>query len=140
MMKKLVAFLLVAVIALSFAACGGNDLGKQTLVDTEHGVVEYNTVNPFDFSDFKKEHKATAKTEGFVNTEDKEFYNKTDAKELAAKELPEGYSYNTVKIFYDRTEGIWMVEYSTVEEDDTVSSKMSICIEETGHTKFIVEE
>ncbi len=140
-MKKIIALFLVVVISVCFAACDGKNLGKQTLTDDEHGVVEYNTVNSFDFSDFQKEHEATAKTDGFVNVEAKEFYNKTDAKELAKNELPDGYSYNTIKIFYDRTEGIWKVEFSTVDkETDAVSSKISVCVEDTGYTKLIVEE
>lgn len=139
-MKKAVAFLLVLVFAVCFAGCNGDDLGLQTVKDEEHGVVEFNTVNNFDFSDFKKEHKDNAKTEGFVNVEDKEFHNKTDAKELALKELPEGYKYNTVRIFYDRTEGIWMVQFSTENEDGTVSAKCSVCVEDTGYTRLVVEE
>ncbi len=140
MMKKLVAFLLVAVFVFSFAGCGGDDLGLQTVKDEEQGVVEYNTVNTFDFSEFKEEHKDTAKTQGFANTEPKEFHNKTDAKALASKELPEGYKYNTIKIFFDRTEGIWLVEYSTENEAGEVTAKCSVCIEDSGYTKLVVEE
>ena len=139
-MKKSVAFLLVLVFALCFAGCNSDDLGAQRRKDEEHGVVEFNTVGSFDFDDFQKEHESTAKTEGFANTEEKAFHNKTDAKELAVKELPEGYKYNTIKVFYDRTEGIWLVEYSNTEEDGTVSSKCSVCVEETGFTKLVVEE
>lgn len=139
-MKKAVALLLIAVLALCFAACNGDDLGKQTIVDDAQGVVEYNTVNTFDFSDFKKEHEGNAKTEGFVNTEAKEFHNKKDAKELAAKELPEGYTYNTLKLFYDRTEGIWLVEYSTENEAGETTAKCSVCVEDTGYTRLVVEE
>ncbi len=139
-MKKLTALLLTIVFVLCFAGCNSDDLGKQTIKDDEHGVVEFNTVNSFDFSDFKKEHEETAKTEGFVNTEAKEFHNKTDARELALKELPEGYSYNTIKIFYDRTEGIWMVEFSTVNDSDEVTSKCSVCVEDSGYTRLVVEE
>lgn len=139
-MKKAVAFLLAAVFAFCFAGCNSDDLGMQTIKDDEHGVVEFNTVNFFDFSDFKKEHADTAKTEGFVNTEPKEFHNKTDARELATKELPEGYKYNTIRIFYDRTEDIWMVEFSTENENGEVASKCSVCVEGTGYTKLVVEE
>ncbi len=140
MMKKLLAVLLVGILMLSLCACG-DDLGKQTIVDDEHGVVEFNTVGFFDYSDFKKEHKDTAKTEGFKNTTEQEFHNKNDAKKLAKNELPEGYSYNTLKLFYDRTEGVWLVEFSTVNEDDnSVSKKYSVCVEETGFTILAVEE
>lgn len=140
MMKKAVAFLLVLVFAFSFAGCDSDDLGLQTVKDEEHGIVEFNTVHSFDFSDFKKEHADSAKTDGFVNTEPKEFHNKVDAKELAEKELPEGYKYNTIRMFFDRTEGIWMVVFSTENEDGTVSAKCSVCVEDTGYTRLVVEE
>ncbi len=139
-MKKAVAFLLAVAFAFCFAGCNSDDLGMQTIKDDEHGVVEFNTVNFFDFSDFKKEHADTAKTEGFVNTEPKEFHNKTDARELATKELSEGYKYNTIRIFYDRTEDIWMVEFSTENENGEVTAKCSVCVEGTGYTKLVVEE
>ncbi len=140
MMKKLISLIFVGILLFSLCACG-DDLGKQTIVDDEHGVVEYNTVSFFDYSDFKKEHKDIAKTENFKNTTQKEFHNKTDAKKLAKNELPDSYSYNTLKIFYDRTEGIWMVEFSTVNEDDnSVSKKCSVCVDEMGLTVLIVEE
>ena len=140
MMKKAVAFLMVLVFALCFAGCDSDDLGLQTVKDEEHGIVEFNTVNTFDFSDFEKENEGKAKTEGFVNTEPKEFHNKVDAKELAMKELPEGYKYNTIRIFFDHTEGIWMVVFSTENEDGTTSAKCSVCVEDTGYTRLIVEE
>lgn len=140
MMKKVTAALLLFVFAFSFAGCNKDDLGAQTMKDEEQGVVEFFTVDPFDFSDFKKEHKQTAKTEGFVNTEPREFHSKTDAKALAEKELPEGYKYNTIRIFFDRTEGIWMVQYSYETEDGTVESRCSVCVEDTGYTRLVVEE
>ncbi len=139
-MKKLIAFLLVLSFAFCFAGCDDDDLGLQTVRYEDEGVVEFNTVNDFDFSDFKKEHNDTAKTEGFVNTEAKEFHNKVDAKELAENELPEGYKYNTIRIFYDRTEGIWMVAFSTENEEGEVTAKCSVCVEDTGYTRLVVEE
>ena len=140
MMKKLSALLLVLVFALGFAGCDNDDLGMQTVKDEEHGIVEFNTVDFFDYSDFKEEHLDSAKTEGFVNTEPKEFHNKTDARELAKKELPEGYKYNTIRIFFDRTEGIWMVQFSTENEAGEVTSKCSVCVEDSGFTRLVVEE
>ena len=139
-MKKIISLMLIAFTCVTFASCGKNDLGKQTLVNDAEGYTEYATVSPFDFSDYKKEKKDKAQTEGFVNVGGKEFYNKKDAKELALKELPEGYKYNTIKIAYDRTEGMWKVEFSTVKEDGSLSSGISVCIEETGTTKLIVKE
>ncbi len=137
-MKKLLSFLLIAVLMLSLCSCG-NDLGKQTIHDDEHGVTEYNTVDVFDYKDFAKEHNETAKTEGFKNVEDKEFFNKGVAKQLAKNELPQGYHYNTIKVFYDRGAGTWRVEFSTVEEDGNVSKAFNVCIDEKGHTLLTVE-
>lgn len=139
-MKKLTALLLVFAFAFCLTACNGDDLGKQTKVYEEGNIVEHNAVGTFDFSEYKKENADKARTDGFKNTEPMEFHNKKNATILAEKELPEGYTYNYRRFYYDRTEGIWMVECSTVAEDGTVSGKINVCIEDTGYTRLIVEE
>ncbi len=139
-MRKAAALLLSIAFALCLTACNSDDLGKQTSVNEEQGYTEFNTVNSFDFSDYKKEHKDIARTDGFKNVQPKQFHNKTDAKELAKNELPEGYKFNNLKIFFDPTEGIWMVEYSTVNEAGETTAKLCVCVEDTGYTKLIVEE
>lgn len=135
-MKRLTAVLLCALMLVSFAACAKKgDLGKQTTTNAQ-GVVEYNTVNTFDFSDYKKENKDKAITEGFANTEKSKCLDKSTAKQLALNELEQGFEYDTVKISYDRTEGMWRVSYSSSQ----TQKSFSVCIDSDGVTQLIVKE
>ena len=63
--------------------------------------------------------------------------DKGTAKTLAEKELADDFTYDTVKIAYDRTEGIWKVEFS---QNAQGTGKLSVCIEDSGITKLIVKE
>ena len=133
-MKKFTAVIIAVIMLAVFSGCKDKgDLGAQTKTN-ENGVVEYNTVNAFDYSDFKKENKNSAKTEGFVNTKESECKDKSDAEALAVKELDSGFEYNTVKISYDRTEGIWRVSFSSE------SKTQHICIDGSGKTVLAVTE
>lgn len=132
-MKKYVSALLAILIIFSFSACGKGDLGAQTTTN-EQGVVEYNTVSTFDYSDFKKEFEETAITDGFKVTQASEYIDKQVAKDIAAKEFSGDFSYTSVKIAYDYTEGIWRVSY--ISE----TNKEHVCIDETGKTILIVKE
>lgn len=135
-MKKLIAVILAAVILVSFGACSKKgDLGKQTTTNAQ-GVVEYNTVSTFDFSDFKKENADKAVTEGFKNSEASKCLDKGAAKKLALNELDEGFEYDTLKIAYDRTEGMWRVSYSS----SAAQKAVHICIDSDGLTQLIVKE
>lgn len=137
MMKKTAALLLALILTFSFAACSKEgDLGDQTKKD-ESGVVEYNTVVAFDFRDFEeKNEKGSIKT-GFVNVEESACLDKATAKKLAQNELEADFTYNTIKIFYDRTQGMWRVRFSLGEEAGQI---VNVCIEDTGVTKLIVKE
>lgn len=133
-MKKAFLIFLCVLTVFSLAACHKKgDLGEQTKTN-ESGVVEYNTVSTFDYSDFEKEHSDTAVKDGFANTKETLCRDKGTARDLAKKELSDDFAYSTVKIAYDRTEGIWKVEFSASEQ------KMSVCIDESGLTKLIVKE
>ena len=137
-MKRIVALLAALVFVLSLCACSKDDVGKQTQVNA--GIVEYNTVTTFDYSDYLKEHEASAVKEGFANTKETTCIDKGTAKKLAINELESSLKYNTVRISYDRTEGIWMVTYSTTDENKNESNTMSVCIDDKGITKLIVKE
>lgn len=140
MMKNLVVLALAFVIALSLCACSGDgDLGKQTQVN-KAGVVEYNTVSSFDYSEYLKENEATAVKEGFANTKETTCYDKVTARKLCENELDGEFTYNLVKISYDRTEGIWKVAYSTTDQNQNESNTVSVCIDEHGVTQLIVKE
>ncbi|MGN1478265.1 MAG: hypothetical protein ACI4XH_00740 [Acutalibacteraceae bacterium] len=138
MMKRIVALSAALVIILSLCACSKDDVGKQTQVNA--GIVEYNTVTAFDYSDFLKEHEASAVKEGFANTKETTCIDKGTAKKLAINELESSFKYNTVRISYDRTEGIWMVTYSTTDESKNESNTLNVCIDDKGITQLIVKE
>lgn len=133
-MKKYISAILAIMIIFSFSACKKKgDLGAQTTTN-EQGVVEYNTVKSFDYSDFKKENAENAITEGFKVTSTSEYVDKQVAKEIAAKEFSGDFTYTSIEISYDRTEGVWRVTYSAG------SNAEHICIDETGKTVLIVKE
>lgn len=137
-MKKIVAILAALTLVLSLCACSNDDLGKQTQVNA--GIVEYNTVVTFDYSDYLKEHEASAVKDGFANTKETTCIDKGTAKKLALNELDNDFTYNTVRISYDRTEGIWMVTYSTTDENKKETKTLSVCIDDKGITQLIVKE
>lgn len=133
-MKRFISAFLAVFMIFSFASCKGKDnLGAQTTTN-DQGVVEYNTVGNFDYSDFKKEFKDKAVTDGFkVKTESK-YVDKQVAKDVAIKEFSGSFTYTSVKLAYDYTEGIWRVSYISDENTE------HICIDETGKTILIVKE
>ena len=135
-MKKIIAVIIVAVLLVSFGACSKkDDLGKQTTTNAQ-GMVEYNTVKTFDFSDYKKENADKAVTEGFKNTKASACLDKAAAKRLAANELDKDFEYDTLRISYDRTEGMWMVSYSS----SVTQKAVNVCIDSDGLTQLIVKE
>lgn len=133
-MKKILSALLAVFMIFSFAACKKKgDLGAQTTTNAE-GIVEYATVTNFDFSEFAEEHEKDSVKEGFKVTKESKCNDKSAAKKIAEKEFSGKFKYTSVKISYDRTEGIWRVSY--------ISDKNSehICIDEKGKTVLIVKE
>lgn len=133
-MKKILAATLSLLMIFSLSACGKKgDLGKQTTTDAK-GVVEYNTVSTFDYSDFKKEYEGKAVEDGFKVTTASDFVDKQVAKDVAAKEFSGSFSPTTLKLSYDRTEGVWRVSYISDAKTE------HICIDETGKTILIVKE
>ncbi len=136
-MKRAALVLLSVLMIFSLAACHKKgDLGEQTKTN-DSGVVEYNTVSNFDFSEFAKKYEKSSVKDGFVNTKESTCQDKGTARDLAKKELSDDFTYDTVKIAYDRTEGIWKVEFS---QNAQTTGKISVCIEDTGLTKLIVKE
>ncbi len=134
MMKRIISAVLAVFMIFSFAACGDkDDLGVQTTTDAS-GVVEYNTVGNFDYSDFKKEFEGKSVTDGFKVTAESEYVDKQVAKKIAAEEFSGEFTYTSVKIAYDYTEGIWRVSYISDKKTE------HICIDETGKTILIVKE
>lgn len=146
-MKKIIAGLLTAVVALSFFACGKKegDLGKQTTVDKENGYTIVEEVLTFKYNDDEEEIKKNpnAKTEGFVTSESNAV-GKTNTKsavlEIAKKEVSD--NYNKIGFAFDRTQGIWKVTFSldTVAQEKTDSRKvMTVYVDEDGYTLATVK-
>ena len=141
-MKKIVAVLLTAVIAITFFACGKKegDLGKQTTVDKKNGYTLVEEVLTFKYNDDEEEIKKNpnAKTEGFVTNESNavgKVNTKSAVLDIAKKEV--GEKFNKVNFAFDRTQGIWRVTFSmdTVTDKNTTSEKiMTVYIDEDGYT------
>ncbi len=151
-MKKITAFLLTALIALSLFGCNKNDgdLGKQTTVDKDNGYTLVQEVKPFKFSeeeDNLMEMKGL-RVDGFKVPATEELENpiktKDDVLKIALQEVTA--EYNTITIYFDRTRGFWKVIFSTdtekTAEDGTVSRestpKEAVYIDEDGYTFLCV--
>ena len=133
-MKKYALILMALMMVFSFAACRDKgDLGAQTTTNAQ-GIVEFNTVAVFDYSDYAKENADKAITDGFKVTKESSCSDKKEAKNIAANEFSGDFAYTTVKLAFDRTEGIWRVSYIS----DV--NKEHICIDETGKTVLVVKE
>ena len=126
-MKKTVAVLLTAVIAITFFACGKKEgnLGKQTTVDKKNGYTLVEEVLTFKYNDDEEEIKKNpnAKTEGFVTNESNavgKVNTKSAVLDIAKKEV--GEKFNKVNFAFDRTQGIWRVTFSM----DTVTDETAV--------------
>ena len=141
-MKKIIAVLLTAVIAMSFFACGKKegDLGKQTTVDKKNGYTLVEEVLTFKYNDDEEEIKKNpnAKTDGFVTNESNavgKVNTKSAVLDIAKKEV--GDKFNKINFAFDRTQGIWRVTFSrdTVSGEKTTSEKvMTVYVDEDGYT------
>ncbi len=155
-MKKIVALLLVALIAAAFFGCGykEGDLGEQTSVNSENSYTIYNEVRPYDHTDdeesFKdstdtfrsepNELKVSRETEGIKPIETKD-----DVITIAFKEV--SVDFNTVHVYFDRTQGFWKVVFSDTEETTNadgivtqrdIRPKESVYVDEDGYTFLCV--
>lgn len=147
-MKKIIAVLLIAVMAMSIFACGKKegDLGKQTTVDKENGYTLVEEVLTFKYNDDEEEIKKNpnAKTEGFVTNESNavgKVNTKSAVLDIAKKEVSE--KFNKINFAFDRTQGIWKVTFSmdTVTDDKITSTKlMTVYVDEDGYTLATVKE
>lgn len=146
-MKKIIAFLLVAVIAATFFACNKNDgdLGKQTTVDPENGYTLVQEVKPFKFSDEedKLNNIKGIRTEGFnISKENPKGAIKTKADVIEIARGEASSDYNQIQVFFDRTTGIWKTVFSVTTtktaDDGTVTRdsvvKETIYVDEDGYT------
>lgn len=145
-MKKIIAALLVAVLAFSLYACGKEDgLGKQTTIDRENGYTVVQGVLTFKYKEVSRAFKENpnAKTDGFVVSEDKamgDVSTKSAALEVAKQEVTD--EYNKVSFAYDRTRGIWQVTFALdTENGEEIESKtvMTVYVDEDGYTVAIVK-
>lgn len=120
-MKKIISACLFAVIMLSLFGCGKNDgdLGKQTTVDKENGYTLVQEVKTFKMNNDEKAMKKLdgVQKDGFKTGEENQtggIGTKDDAIKIAKKEI--AVKYNSIRVAFDRTRGIWKVTFSNDEE------------------------
>lgn len=157
-MKKIIALLLCVVVSASiFTACGKKegDEGKATTLATTPGneseITLYNEVISFEFKKEEDaiEEKPTFREDGFKvtkeNTKYKSKLTKSDVLNIAYEEVT--VEYNTVKRYYDKTRGIWKVEFLDMTETETNKEitrefklKEAVYIDEEGYTLYAYTE
>ncbi len=151
-MKKIIAFLLTAIIAVTLFGCNKNDgdLGKQTTVNKENGYTLVQEVKTFKFSEEEESLKTMdgVRVDGFkvpAKEELEPIKTKSDVLEIALQEVT--VQYNTVTIYFDRTRGYWKVDFTDTEEitnkkgevtDRKSTPKETVYIDEDGYTFLCV--
>lgn len=146
-MKKFSAFLIAFAVAFALFGCGRNDgdLGKQTTVDEANGYTLVEEVKNFRMNDDERLMKSIdgIRTDGFRTGEENktgDIGTKSDVIALAKAEVEA--KYNSVRVFFDRTQGIWKVVFSNdvqnVDEKGmkTVQSDVveTVYVDEEGYT------
>ena len=146
-MKKTVAFALAALLSLMLFGCGKDDgdLGKQTTIDTENGYTMVEEVKKFKMNDDETLMKKLdgIKKDGFkIGFENKtgDIGTKADAIAIAKGEVE--VKYNSIRVNYDRTRGIWKIVFSNdVENKDENGMKSvesdvleTVYVDEDGYT------
>ena len=147
LLKKLTAFALLLVMSLAFFGCGRDDgdLGKQTTVDAENGYTLYEGAPNFRMNDDEDIIKKLngVKTDGFKVGEANKTGNikiKADAVAIAKQEVD--VKYNSIRVFYDRTRGIWKIVFGNdvekVDENKVKSVETAVAetvyVDEDGYT------
>lgn len=120
-MKKIIALALSMFMAAVFFGCGKDDgdLGKQTTVDEQNGYTLVQEVKTFKMNDDERAMKKLdgVQKEGFKISEANKTGDvkvKSDALEIAKGEVD--VKYNSVRVAFDRTQGIWKVTFSNDKE------------------------
>ena len=146
-MKKFAAFLLVFAVAFAVYGCGKDDgdLGKQTTIDEANGYTLVEEVKIFKMNDDETLMKKLdgIKEEGFKTVYENrtgKVSSKSDAISIAKKEVEA--SYNSIRVYFDRTRGIWRVVFSNdiqnVDENGMKSVAMDVVetvyVDEDGYT------
>lgn len=143
---KTITVIFSAILMLSLASCKSNgDLGRQTTVDTENGYTLIQEVKSYKLSDDEKLWKniKDIQSEKFVTDETNKTGNiktKSDALSIAKSENIS--PYNSIRMYYDRTRGVWKVVFSNDEEitdekgNKSVSGTVSdtVYVDEDGYT------
>lgn len=142
-MKKIIPVILILCLAVSLFGCTSKNLGKQTTVvgDGDSSYIVYNEVTHFDYDDFKDAYSditSGVQLAGFSNTETKACKTKDTAIELAKNEI--NSSFDSVKLYYDETQGIWQVDFivSADEKNSTPEKRTIVCLDENGKTSMVI--
>lgn len=149
-MKKIIAFSLTVILIVSLSACSKHDgdLGKQTTIDEQNGYTLVQEVVNFKMNDDERAMKKLdgVQKSGFATTEDNPMgavRNKNDALAVAKKEV--SVSYNSIRNYFDRTQGKWKIVFSNdVEKVDENGMKHvesnvveTVYVDEDGYTLII---
>ncbi len=150
-MKKLTAVLLLLILPLTFFGCRKEgDLGRQTTKDEQNGLTIYEGTGMFRMNDDESAMKRLdgVQKDGFrINEGDSgiaEIRTRSDAIEIAKKEA--AVKYNSIRVAFDRTRGIWRVILGNDTEKqvdgkiqiETVPAQ-TVYIDEDGYTIAIYE-
>lgn len=145
-MKKIFSVLLAVILPIILFGCRDDgDLGKQTTVDAKNNCTIYEGTGMFKMND---DESAMKKLDGVQRDGFK--FNKGDANvtaintrsdvlEIAKKEAT--VDYNSIRVAFDRTRGIWRVVFGndTTKEVDgkqtiTTTAVETVYIDEDGYT------
>ena len=100
--------------------------------DIDEFISRTKVISEFNYRDdavlYKKDNEGV-KTEGFVNTEPSEIITVKDAVNLAKKEC--SVEYDTMKIWYDYTKGVWKINFSKF---NTLGGDQTVYIDRNGIT------
>lgn len=148
-MKKVTAILLALIIPVILFGCKDNgDLGKQTTVDTQNNVTIYAGTGMFKMNDDERAMKKLdgVQKDGFKLNPDGDgvspINTRSDVLEAAKKEV--SVKYNSIRVAFDRTRGVWRVMFGNDTEKEvdgkteiTSTTLETIYIDEDGYTLAI---
>lgn len=148
-MKKFTAFLLALILPVILFGCKDNgDLGKQTTVDTQNNVTIYAGTGMFKMNDDERAMKKLdgVQKDGFkLNMGDEGIApvkTRSDVLDAAKKEAT--VKYNSIRVAFDRTRGIWRVVFGNDTEKEVDGQKQisttaleTVYIDEDGYTLAI---
>lgn len=148
-MKKIIAILLTLILPIILFGCKDDgDLGKQTTVDAQNNITVYTGTGVFKMNDDERAMKKLegVQKDGFKQNMGDEgtspINTRSDVLEAAKKEAT--VKYNSIRVAFDRTRGIWRVLFGDDTEKEIDGKKQisttvleTVYIDEDGYTLAI---